>query len=99
MFTVIEGATVVTKCRGIFRQGKMYERGGRIYAQWSSGFIAITKTFEKIATSIPDVSVDEYDLPVKHKFIKTGAMVLEHYVEPPMQTAAEVNAIINGGRK
>lgn len=98
MFAIIEGAVIVTKCRGIYRQGKMYERGGRIFAQWSSGYITISKAAGRLSTSIPDVLVDEIEGLDDYKFTKTGAMVRKDFVET-VQTAEEVNAIIHGRKR
>lgn len=97
MFSVIEDATVITKSRGIYRQGKMYERAGRIYVGWSNGFISVHKAAGKIVTSIPDVLVDEYILPFTAKFTKVGQMVKPDF-EEKYQTADEVNAIISGSK-
>lgn len=93
MFTVIEGATAVTKCKGIYRQGKVYVRDERIYLQWSNGFITVSKASGRWSTSLPDVILDEINLPFDVKYTATGFMVTEKYKEVK-QTVDEVNAII-----
>ena len=94
MFNVIEGATAVTKCKGIYRQGKVYVRDERIYLQWSNGFITVSKASGRWTTSLPDVILDEINLPFDVKYTDTGFMVTKEYKETKRQTVEEVNAII-----
>lgn len=53
LFHVIEGAQVVLHSRGVFRQVKVYRRGGDIYAAHSGGFI---KLFGMGGTSHPNAT-------------------------------------------
>lgn len=58
-FTIIEDAFVILRSRGVYRQAKVYERDGRIYAGHGSGFITISASG---STSIPNVRVDGMEL-------------------------------------
>lgn len=57
-FHVIDGAVVILRSKGVFKQVKAYQRNDRIYAAYGSGFISLSKS----GTSAPNISVDEYDL-------------------------------------
>lgn len=78
MFTVIEGSVAVSKSKGIYRQGKLYERNKRIYAQWGNGYITISKggSGPNFSTSIPDVVIEEYHLPFEPKYTAVGFMYI-----------------------
>lgn len=97
MFTIIEDAKAVTKCKGIYRQVKMYERQSRIYVSWSNGYISVNKASSKLATSIPDVTIDEMVLPIEHKYTSTGYLVIKEFKEV-VQTAHEANQAMFGER-
>lgn len=57
LFHVIDDAFAILRSRGVYKQAKLYERKGRIYAQHGSGFIALTRS----GTTAPNVSVDEIE--------------------------------------
>lgn len=96
MFTIIEGAMIVTRSKGVYRQSKIYEHNGKIFAQWSNGFMSIFKgAGNRITSSVPDVVIDEITGLDKTKFTKTGALVREDY-EEIYQTADEVNTYLKG---
>ena len=53
LFHVIEDAQIILKAKGVYKQVKLYQRGGRLYAGWGSGFIVLMKSG---GTSHPTVS-------------------------------------------
>lgn len=71
MFTVIEDAWAIVVSKGVYRQVKVYERGGRIYVGHGSGFIA---AYSQGRTGLPNVRWDDVHVPSDHKFDGLGRM-------------------------
>lgn len=67
-------AVVVSKC--VYRQVKVYHRGGRIYVSHGSGFVFVQRVCAALKTSLPDVRVDEIELPFEQEFDQLGRLVL-----------------------
>lgn len=63
MFTVIDDGIAILKApKGVYRQAKLYHRGGRVYVGYGSGFLRVTAKFgEAWGTSHPDVKVIEIE--------------------------------------
>jgi hypothetical protein len=56
LFHVVEDATVILRNKkGVYRQAKVYHRGGRLYAGLGSGFVRLMQR----GTSNPDVSWED----------------------------------------
>jgi len=59
LFHEIPDAQVILRSKGVFRQAKLFGRGGAVYAAWGSGFIRLLK---HSGTTVPTVSwSDLYD--------------------------------------
>lgn len=54
LFHVIEGAQGITHSRGLWKQVKLYRRGGYLYAAHGSGFIRV---YSHGGTSLSNVSM------------------------------------------
>ena len=53
LFHEIPDAQVVLRSKGVYRQAKLFRRGGDIYAAWGSGYIRLLK---HSGTTVPAVS-------------------------------------------
>lgn len=67
LFRVIEDAQIILRNRGVYKQVKLYDRGGRLYAQWGSGFIVLLASGN---TSHPNVVWE--DMPEWVNYRVTG---------------------------
>ena len=54
LFHQVQGAQVVLKSKGVFKQVDVFIYGERLFAKWGSGFIGL-KEWER-GTTIPNVS-------------------------------------------
>lgn len=72
-FHVIEDAVVILRSKGVYKQAKVYERGGYLYAGYGSGFIRMGAN----GTGLPNVSVDAFELPYT-----PATTVFGYYVKP-----------------
>lgn len=59
LFHNINDERITLRHKGVYYQGRLYQREGRVYASWGDGFVALLASG---ATSKPDVSW-EGDLP------------------------------------
>lgn len=68
-FTVVEDCAVVLRCKGVYRQAKLYRRGQDAFAQWGAGFVRL---LPRGGTTLPNVTWLETDaidfIPSKAKF-------------------------------
>lgn len=58
LFHIVEGAQVVLRSRGVFRQTPVFRRCQQLYAKWGSGFITLSRGG---GTSHPYVSWDHIE--------------------------------------
>lgn len=58
-FQVIEDAAGIVLAKGIYRQVKLFSRGGNLYAGHGSGFIRL---YRGGSTSLPNVAWKDLDL-------------------------------------
>jgi len=56
LFHILEDCFVVLRCRGIFRQCKVYERDGKPYAAWGAGYVRL---LPEQRTTNPDILWDD----------------------------------------
>ena len=54
-FHVVEDAAVIVRSKGVYKQVKVYVRGGAVYAGLSGGFVRLYKNGD---TGIPTISWD-----------------------------------------
>lgn len=57
LFHVVDDAAVILRAKGVYRQAKVYQREGKLFAAWGSGFIGLRRH----GTTLPHVSVEDYD--------------------------------------
>jgi len=59
LFTIIDDATAILKQgNGVYKQAKVYHRGGRVFVGHGGGFVRVTARFgETWGTSSPNVKV------------------------------------------
>lgn len=55
LFHIIEGAAVVLRAKGVFRQAAVYRRNAQLYAKWGNGYIGLRAS---LGTTLPHVSWD-----------------------------------------
>lgn len=72
LFTIIPQGVAVLNNKGVFKQADLYEREGRVYAAWGSGYIGLRS--DK-GTTIPNVRCEWFD-GVQTRVTKLGAIVL-----------------------
>lgn len=84
LFTIIEdGVAIIRAPKGVFKQAKVYQRGGRVFVGHSGGFIRVCAKFgDTFGTSHPDIKVIDLEVP---------GMVLKGNSEPRM--AASLAAV------
>lgn len=58
-FHIVEDAAVILRTKGVFRQAKVYLRGGGIYASIGGGYVRLYKGG---GTGVPHISWDDIDL-------------------------------------
>lgn len=60
LFTIIDDATAIVKqANGVYKQAKVYHRGGRVFVGHSGGFLRVTAKFDRTwGTSNPNVKVE-----------------------------------------
>lgn len=78
MFTKIEGAWVILRSRGVYRQADVYDRTHELYARFGGGFIALCGTK---STSKTDVTYEDLDLPKPYKVVRpnVGRVYIKEY--------------------
>lgn len=75
LFHVIEGAQVILRSKGVFRQAKLYERDGRIAAAAAGGYVMLRSEGR---TTHPDISWVEIDGALHRPEVSlAGTLVLE----------------------
>lgn len=83
LFTIIEGAQAVLMNKGVYRQCKLYERDGEVYAGWGAGFI---KLYGQGRTSLPNARLLDHELTERVAVGKMGQLVLP----APVQKATAI---------
>lgn len=78
LFSIIEGAQAIVMNKGVYRQCKLYERGGEVYAGWGSGFI---KLYGQGRTSLPNARLLDHELTDQIAVGRTGQLVLPKLVD------------------
>lgn len=61
-FHIVEGATVVLRAKGLYRQAKVYHLEGELFAASGNAFIKLSG---KDGTSAPSVTYQHLDVPFK----------------------------------
>lgn len=81
VFQEVEQALVITSKGGVYRQGKLFTRGGKAYARHGAGYV---KLMQGGGTSIPSMSWLEID-PGESEMTEGGGYV-------NLKTTAKVSA-------
>lgn len=58
LFSVVNDAFAVLRSRGVFRQAKVFQRDGRLYAGFGSGYVQLR---HDNATSVPTMTWDHIE--------------------------------------
>jgi hypothetical protein len=63
LFSVIDDGVAIIRCaNGVFKQAKVYHRGGRVYVAHGGGFVRVCAAFNgTFGTSHPNVKVVELE--------------------------------------
>lgn len=61
-FHLIDGAAAILQSKGVYRQAKVYQRGGALYASHGAGFIRLYKN----GTSLANVICNDVEVPGWH---------------------------------
>lgn len=60
LFHVVDDAQIILRSKGVYRQAKVYQRDGDLYAGWGSGFLGLRRDH---GTTLPSVSWENIDCP------------------------------------
>lgn len=60
LFHVVDGASVVLRSKGVYRQSPLFQRDGNLAARWGGGFIMLRR---EGGTTLPHVSWDYVEGP------------------------------------
>ena len=86
-FHIIQGAEVVLRQKGVYRQSKVYQRGPHLYAALGGGFVKLYST--AMGTSRPDVSYEDLLLPFRPIKGATGVLEVPASVTPNDESNAD----------
>lgn len=77
LFHTIDDSFVILRSNGVFKQTTCYSRNGEVYAKHGSGFIKLLKhkTGSGHATTAPNISWEEIELPYTPEFSAQGVML------------------------
>lgn len=73
LFHIVDEGVVILRSKGVYRQAKLFQRCGGLYAAWSGGFIGLRSSN---GTTHPLVSWDEIDCPLAFTIPRLGAITL-----------------------
>ncbi|QIG74341.1 hypothetical protein EVC08_029 [Rhizobium phage RHph_N65] len=62
-FHIIEEGAAILVSKGVYRQAKVYQRGGALFAAYGSGFIRLYRN----GTSLPNVRCEDVETPGWHQ--------------------------------
>ncbi|CDZ55053.1 hypothetical protein [Neorhizobium galegae] len=62
-FHIIDDAAAILITKGVYRQAKVYRRGGELFAAYGSGFIRLYRN----GTSLPNVRCEDVETPGWHQ--------------------------------
>lgn len=71
LFTIIEEAHVILRSKGVYKQAKVFHRGGEMFAQHGSGFISLRFAG---ATSLPSVTYLDIEVPKGYRVKPSESM-------------------------
>lgn len=72
LFHAIEGAIVILRQRGVFRQVQVYRRADHLYARWGAGFIQLRGSN---GTTLPDCNWEALELPAGMEMVAAPLQV------------------------
>lgn len=72
MFALIEDGYVLLRKGGVFKPAKVYVRNGYLYANYSGGFVRLSKN--EGATSCRDLLYEDLQLPFEPKADQIGRL-------------------------
>jgi len=73
LFHIVEDGFAIVRCKGVWRQAKIYHRQGRLFIGYGSGFLKLYKH----GTSRTDIFVDDIILPVPMATGTCGEITIE----------------------
>jgi hypothetical protein len=74
LFSVIEDAWVILRNKGVYKQTKVFQYKGGLYARHGSGFIRLMRAHK--ATSVPDILWEDLYLPFEPVADKLGRLMV-----------------------
>jgi hypothetical protein len=77
LFHEVEDAYAILKSRGVYRQSKVFERRGYLYAAYGSGFVRLHRHLN--GTSNPNIAWDELRLPYDRCWDSMGRIVSPNF--------------------
>lgn len=60
LFHILNDQFVILRNKGVFKQGKVFRRGTKLYTNYGSGFISLMRSG---GTSVPNISWLEHSIP------------------------------------
>lgn len=99
-FEVMDDELAITRCKGVFKQVKVYRRGDRLFIAHGSGFVGLKKAndkFYRFATTLPDVMVIECSVSSE----KVGWGGISNYAELRIVPSSDgtVRRLVGGERR
>ena len=80
MFHQVQDAFAVTRSNGLFRQTPLFKHKGKLYVKHGSGYAWVQKSGD---TSVPNLRIDELDLPFEETYNKLGYLCLPEEADKP----------------
>lgn len=73
-FHIIDDAAAILVAKGVYRQVKVYQRGGALYAAYGAGFIRLYKN----GTSLANVRCEDVETPGWHQSFDVHGKISVH---------------------
>jgi len=73
LFHIVEDSFAIARCKGVWRQAKIYHREGKLFIGFGGGYVKLYKH----GTSRPDIFVDDIITPQAMTFSSCGEVTID----------------------
>jgi len=73
LFHIVEDSFAIVRCKGVWRQTKIYHRQGKLFTAFGGGYVKLYKH----GTSRPDIFVDDIITPNSTTFSSCGEIMID----------------------
>ncbi len=73
LFHIIEDSFAIIRCKGVWKQVKLFHKNGKLFAQYGNGFIKLYK----YGTSRPDIFVEDLITPYSVDTGKLDELIID----------------------